>query len=682
LNEVGDFPQGLGGVYQQYFRRQFPDTTEYADDTRPALEVIAAAQEPLSLDAIAAVLGWSRHRAHTLRRSLGALFVDTERGIEPFHTSVMDWLTGDAGVYWADPQEGHARLAKHGWKQYREGPATMSNYAMAHLPVHLAYAGRYGDIEAFLSDAATVEACHRRKAISRLMAHLRILLNFPGRLARVSDAMLDAFASYDRDSFWQHVRGGLYQVFGDYDCWPQTWRKCAEEHPSYLVMRFVGDTLDMEERYEDAEEVFRRMLKTADPNCPEGVATAHIRLAYVLEHLDRPKEGLDLVEQLIAEPEAEERYGRNYRWAQHHQAICLRRLYRYREAKEVLEMIHSAGIRGEGLTTGPLHQLGIIDLELGRLDRAHVRFKRCRRLRGTDPWNRRRAYEYRRLGQVYALEGRFDQSRRAFERAVEISINCGDRRYLRHIRDDIVTFVDAPVSLLDDSPKTMLLADLPDTLCNNERLLPWTFRVLDRRKHGYLRVLHADSGDPTDDIARFDVAHQEGLWHAAVLVVIMDEHDNVLLQQRGEEHSYGKWDVSVAGHIGVGEDDVVAAIRETAEELGMIVAPDELLPVESSYQFRKEGRPQMMEEEGHIDPFSYVYRTDKFNRERISVFRVCVTAAHKREINGDGPRSALQAEWRPWTRVVAEARDHPERFASGLKQLLHTDILTKIFPCR
>ena len=36
------------------------------------------------------------------------------------------------------------------------------------------------------------------------------------------------------------------------------------------------------------------------------------------------------------------------------------------------------------------------------------------------------------------------------------------------------------------------------------------------------------------------------------------------------------WDVSVAGHIGAGEDIVVSALREVEEEIGLVLRPQEL----------------------------------------------------------------------------------------------------------
>jgi isopentenyl-diphosphate delta-isomerase len=52
----------------------------------------------------------------------------------------------------------------------------------------------------------------------------------------------------------------------------------------------------------------------------------------------------------------------------------------------------------------------------------------------------------------------------------------------------------------------------------------------------------------------------------------------VLLQRRAlrKENWPGKWDVSVAGHVGAGETAVGGAIREAREELGLNIEPHEL----------------------------------------------------------------------------------------------------------
>lgn len=72
-----------------------------------------------------------------------------------------------------------------------------------------------------------------------------------------------------------------------------------------------------------------------------------------------------------------------------------------------------------------------------------------------------------------------------------------------------------------------------------------------------------------------DVAHRDGLWHATAHVWVLDVDGRVLFQQRSfDKAAYpGWWDGSCAGHIRE-EADV---FRELAEELGVAVAPGELV---------------------------------------------------------------------------------------------------------
>jgi isopentenyldiphosphate isomerase len=88
-------------------------------------------------------------------------------------------------------------------------------------------------------------------------------------------------------------------------------------------------------------------------------------------------------------------------------------------------------------------------------------------------------------------------------------------------------------------------------------------------------------GAPTGEVLDKAEAHRIGAWHRAVHLWLIAPAGKVLLQRRAEtkENWPGRWDVSVAGHVGAGETAVEAAVREAREELGLQLAPSELVHV-------------------------------------------------------------------------------------------------------
>ncbi|HEX3082468.1 MAG TPA: NUDIX domain-containing protein, partial [Candidatus Saccharimonadia bacterium] len=66
-------------------------------------------------------------------------------------------------------------------------------------------------------------------------------------------------------------------------------------------------------------------------------------------------------------------------------------------------------------------------------------------------------------------------------------------------------------------------------------------------------------------------AREQGLIHRMVKVVIKNSSGQILLQQRSEKKTESPllWDLSATGHVDAGEDYAEAAVRETAEEVGI-----------------------------------------------------------------------------------------------------------------
>ena len=76
-------------------------------------------------------------------------------------------------------------------------------------------------------------------------------------------------------------------------------------------------------------------------------------------------------------------------------------------------------------------------------------------------------------------------------------------------------------------------------------------------------------------------AHKNGWFHSTIHVWFYNSDGKILLQQRGKDKEVHPllWDVSVAGHVGAGEDIKMSAIREVEEEIGLKVLSESLTKI-------------------------------------------------------------------------------------------------------
>ena len=118
-------------------------------------------------------------------------------------------------------------------------------------------------------------------------------------------------------------------------------------------------------------------------------------------------------------------------------------------------------------------------------------------------------------------------------------------------------------------------------------------------------ILDVD-GNSTGKTCLKSEAHKKGLWHPCIHVWLYTKKGQVLIQKRIETKDTfpNKWDVSVAGHIGAGEDVLIAAQREVFEELGVNVEV-------SDFQFIGNHKTDIKHNENLIDrEFHYIYITE------------------------------------------------------------------------
>ena len=94
------------------------------------------------------------------------------------------------------------------------------------------------------------------------------------------------------------------------------------------------------------------------------------------------------------------------------------------------------------------------------------------------------------------------------------------------------------------------------------------------------------SGKKTGEIAWKSEAHRLGLWHRCfhcwILSLETPSGGPYLFVQRrasGKDTWPNRLDVTAAGHLGAGEETLEGGLREIEEELGLKVAPGELIPL-------------------------------------------------------------------------------------------------------
>ena len=94
--------------------------------------------------------------------------------------------------------------------------------------------------------------------------------------------------------------------------------------------------------------------------------------------------------------------------------------------------------------------------------------------------------------------------------------------------------------------------------------------------------------------------HRDGDWHRCAHVWFVASDGRLLLQRRAlvKENWPGLWDISVAGHISAGETAVEAAIRETFEEIGLVIAAEELIHI-GTLRYTTQLRDDYIENEFH-----------------------------------------------------------------------------------
>lgn len=124
-----------------------------------------------------------------------------------------------------------------------------------------------------------------------------------------------------------------------------------------------------------------------------------------------------------------------------------------------------------------------------------------------------------------------------------------------------------------------------------------------------------ESGEIIGHALRGEIHGNPSLIHRVVHVLVFNEKNELLLQKRSlnKDVAPGKWDTSVGGHVGIGEDLLHSSKRETHEELGISGFEPEYL---YSYIHSNSYETEL------VTTFRCVYKGDiSFNKKEIDEVR-------------------------------------------------------------
>lgn len=137
-------------------------------------------------------------------------------------------------------------------------------------------------------------------------------------------------------------------------------------------------------------------------------------------------------------------------------------------------------------------------------------------------------------------------------------------------------------------------------------------------------------------------AHKNGWFHASVHIWFFTDNGDILIQKRSKDKIAfpDLWDVSVAGHISAGEDEITSALREIEEEIGLKISKKDLFKI-GTFKEKFQHKENFIDNELH-HIFLCKLKTDvnllKIQKEELSDIKLISVSSFKKVINGPSSR--------------------------------------------
>ena len=112
--DIRAFPQGLNGLYGEFFDRIFTDLDKYADEYSPIFELIIRFGETISKELLVSILGLTTIKLKRRLNTMGPFIKEVDGLLQISHQSVKEWLQQEENTkYEVDLEDADNRLISY-----------------------------------------------------------------------------------------------------------------------------------------------------------------------------------------------------------------------------------------------------------------------------------------------------------------------------------------------------------------------------------------------------------------------------------------------------------------------------------------------------------------------------------------------------------------------------------------
>jgi tetratricopeptide (TPR) repeat protein len=231
VDRLTDFPKGLSGYYNRWFRREFNDPIEYEKIYHKIVSIIIAQRAPLPIDVLREAIDLTLYELQKRLQKLSVLFPIREDRIDdqiisfvqPLHKSLRDWLTETvtgtqiykAGDFAADVELGDHLLAECGWTIFKERKIADNPYFSRTLLRHLFGTGQKKRLADVLLDEELLIVLWNGDQRCEWLRHMNSL-HESGSLKEIIGQWVDTHASL-KDAKNMSILSRLLQQLGAFD---------------------------------------------------------------------------------------------------------------------------------------------------------------------------------------------------------------------------------------------------------------------------------------------------------------------------------------------------------------------------------------------------------------------------------------------------------------------------------